>query len=104
MDCLGEDPGPQIQGAVSQGEDMCTIAARTAELNIPGNSLETAMDEVYILATRNSLAWESVGGGQLLGASPNLGCTRSGVQTGVMNALEMLSFLSGLCRACLDQT
>lgn len=65
-DCLEEDSVSQIQGAVSQGEDMCIMAARTASTakpKIPGSSLETAVEDVHVPETGNSHALESVGGG-----------------------------------------
>lgn len=68
-----EDSWPPIQGAVL--DDLFVLAARTAstaKLRISGSSLETAVEDVHVPATRNTLAWESVGGGQLLGAAPNL--------------------------------
>lgn len=101
-DDIVEDSWPPIQGAVS--DDLFVMAARTAstaKLKMPGSSLETAMEDVHVPATRNSLAWESVGRGQLLGAAPNLEYPRSGVQTKVADTLEMPSSPSGLCRPCL---
>uniref|UniRef100_K1RHY0 Uncharacterized protein n=1 Tax=Magallana gigas TaxID=29159 RepID=K1RHY0_MAGGI len=99
------DSWPPTQGAVSN--DLFVMAARTAstaKLNIPGSSLETAVEDVHVPATRNSLARESVGRGQPLGAAPNLEYLPSGVQTRVTDARAMPS-PSGLCRVCLvDQT
>lgn len=105
-DDIVEDSWPPIQGAVS--DDLFVMAAQTAstaKLEIPGSSLETALEDVHVPATGNSLTWESVGGGQLLGAAPNLEYPRSGVQTRVADTLEMPSSPSGLCRPChVDQT
>lgn len=79
--------------------------ARTVTLKVPGSSLETAVEVFHVPANRNFLAWESVGGGQPLEAAPKLEYYRYGVQTRVMNALEMPFSLSELCRAYLvDQT
>lgn len=105
-DDIMEDSWTPIQEAVS--EDLLVMQARTAstaKLKIPDTSLEKMVENVSVLVTRNPLAWESVGGGQPLGAVPNLEYPLSFVQIRVRDALEMPSSQSGLCKACLvDQT
>lgn len=103
---LVEDSWSPIQGAVSY--NLFVMAARTAntsKLKIPGSSLETAVQDIFVPATRNSLAWESVGGRQPLGSAPNLKHHRSDVQARVTDALKMPSSPSSLCRGGLvEQT